>query len=53
MNTTLSILAVLAVMGTVYALAKRDWAGGAALGVGAVLLALLAIMRGEDQRRDY
>ena len=53
MNLTVEIAGALCAMLAVYALCKRDWPTALAAVVGVLIFAVLAIMRGGDERRDY
>jgi hypothetical protein len=53
MNLTVEIAGALAAIVFVYTLCRRDWPTAAAAMVGAILFAIIAIMRGSDERRDY
>ena len=53
MNLTVEIAGALAAIVFVYALCRRDWPTAAAAMVGAILFAIIAVMRGSDERRDY
>ena len=52
MNITLEIAFALAAIVAVYAACRRDWPTALAATVGVLIFAVLAIMRGGDERRD-
>ena len=52
MNTLLLTLAVICVVAAVFGACRRDAPTAAAGTVGALLFAILAIMTGDDERRD-
>jgi hypothetical protein len=52
MNTTVEIVLALFAVVAVYAACKRDWPTATAATTGILVLALLAIMKGDERDRD-